>query len=161
VAGRKVEAVIAKRTFAAAVVSAALGGVILAQSNPLVGTWKLNVEKSKAPYKSGTTVVEPAGDGVKLTVDLTGTDGTAHHWEITAQYDGKDYPSTGTSPYGDSSSFKRVDARTTEITNKYHGKVINTQRIVVSADGKTRTTTTKGTDVKGQKIDAVSFYEKQ
>jgi hypothetical protein len=31
----------------------------------------------------------------------------------------------------------------------------------VSDDGKTRTTTTKGTDAKGQAIDAVSFYEKQ
>ena len=159
---RRVEDVMVKGAFMAAVVSAALAGMVLAQStNPLVGTWKLNVEKSKAPYKSGTTVVEAVGDGVKFIVDLVGTDGTTNHWEIAAQYDGKEHPVKGTSPYGDSSSLKRVDPRTTEITNKYHGKVINTQTIVVSADGKTRTTTTKGTDTKGQKIDAVSFYEKQ
>jgi hypothetical protein len=38
---------------------------------------------------------------------------------------------------------------------------MTTQTIVVSADGKTRTTTTKGMDAKGQKVDTVSFYEKQ
>ena len=32
--------------------------------------------------------------------------------------------------------------------------------IVVSEDGKTRTTTIKGTDVKGRPVDVVSFYEK-
>ena len=38
---------------------------------------------------------------------------------------------------------------------------MTTQTIVVSADGKTRTRTTKGMDTKGQKLDTVSFYEKQ
>ena len=38
---------------------------------------------------------------------------------------------------------------------------MTTQTIVVSADGKTRTTTTKGVDAKGQKLESVSFYEKQ
>jgi hypothetical protein len=53
------------------------------------------------------------------------------------------------------------DAKTTRIISKLAGKVVTTQTIVVSGDGKTRTTTTKGTDAKGQKVDTISFYEKQ
>ena len=47
------------------------------------------------------------------------------------------------------------------ITSKQDGKVTTTSTIVVSEDEKARTTTTKGTDVKGQPVDVVSFYEKQ
>lgn len=148
---------------AAALVVGIVGVTALAQStNPLVGTWKLNAEKSKgSTFKSGTTKVEAAGDGVKFTVDLVGADGAATHWAFTAQYDGKDNPVTGKSPYGDTVALTRVDAKTTRITVKQGGKVTVTQTIVVSDDGKTRTTTTKGTDPKGQPLDAMSFYEKQ
>lgn len=51
-------------------------GLILAQAtNPLIGTWELNVAKSKAPFKSGTTTVEAVGEGIRFIVDLEGTDG--------------------------------------------------------------------------------------
>jgi hypothetical protein len=152
-----------KRLFAAAVLICLVGGAALAQSSdPLVGTWKLNVAKSTGiSFKSGTTKIEAAGAGVKFTVDLVGADGTAYHWTFTANYDGKDNPVTGKSPYGDTTALERVDAKTTRIISKLAGKVVTTQTIVVSADGKTRTTTTKGTDANGQKVDTISFYEKQ
>jgi hypothetical protein len=147
----------------AVVLAAAAGALVLAQAkNPLIGRWKLNVDKSKAPFKSGTTVIEAAGkDGVKFTVDLVGTDGTAHGWEFTAQFDGKEYPVTGWSPYGDRTALTRVDARTTRIRSTYQGKPTTYQTIVVSADGMTRTTTTKGTDKNGQPLNSISIYEKQ
>jgi len=71
------------------------GRTALAQSaNPAVGTWKLNVAKSKyvagTPNKSGTTQIEAAGAGVKVTVDSVGGDGTKRHWTYTANADGKD-----------------------------------------------------------------------
>lgn len=152
-----------KRLLAASVLVGVFSGMILAQgTNPLVGTWKLNVEKSKAPFKSGSTTIEAAGDnGIKFTVDLVATDGTKSHWGFTANYDGKDSPITGSSPYGDTVALKRVDARTLVITAKSKGKVTTTHTVVVSPDGKTRTTTAKGTDTKGQPVDSVSFYEKQ
>jgi hypothetical protein len=153
----------AKSLVIAAIVLGFASGTALAQSsNPLIGTWKLNVEKSKnAAFKSGTTTIEQAGDGVKYTVDLAGTDGTAYHWTFTAKFDGKDNPVTGNSPFGDTVALTRVDAHTTRTIVKQGGKEMATQTTTVSADGKTRTTTTKGTDAKGQKIDAMSFYEKQ
>jgi hypothetical protein len=150
-----------KRLFTAAVLVCIVGATALAQSSdPLVGTWKLNVEKSKGA-KSGSTTIEAAGKGVKFTVDLVATDGTKSHWGFTANYDGKDAPVTGDSPYGEVVALTRVDAKTTRITSKHNGKVTATSTIVLSADGKTRTTTTKGTDVKGQPLDIVSVYEKQ
>lgn len=139
-----------------------LGGTALAQSsNPLIGDWTLNVAKSKGSFKSGTSKFEAAGEGVKATVDLVGTDGTVSHWTFTANYDGKDNPVTGNSPYGDVVAFTRTDANTTRIVSKRNGKVTVTQTIVVAADGKTRTTTTKGTDAKGQTVDTIAIYEKR
>ena len=147
----------------AAVVMAVASGTALAQStDPLIGTWKLNVDKSKdLRFKSGTSTIERAGEGVKFTVNLVSSDGTKHEWAFTAKHDGKDNPVTGNSPFGDTVALTRVDPRTTRITVKQGSKEMATQTITVSADGKTRTTATKGTDAKGQKIDSVSYYEKQ
>jgi hypothetical protein len=150
-----------KRWLAAAVVVGVVSGSALAQStDPLVGTWKLIPEKSKGA-KAGTTKIEAVGKGVKFSVELVGQDGTKSSWGFTADYDGKDVPVTGTSPYGDTASLTRVDDKTIRITSKQGGKVMATSTIVLSADGKTRTSTTKGTDSKGQKIDVASVYEKQ
>ena len=151
-----------KHSLAAAVLIGMVGAVVLAQStSPLVGTWKLNVAKSKAPFKSGTSVIEAAGNGIKFTVDLVGTDGSKSHWGFTGNFDGKDVPVTGDSPYGDTVSVTRVNDRTIQINGKYKGKPTTTHTITVSADGKTRTSTAKGTDKNGKPVDSVSFYDKQ
>ena len=89
------------------------------------------------------------------------TDGTVSHWSFTGNYDGKDNPVTGDSPWGNTAALTRVDANTTRITSKQNGKVMTTSTIVVASDRKTRTTTTKGTDIKGQPVDVVSLYEKE
>ena len=145
----------------AVLVGVACVAAVAQAQDPLVGTWKLNPEKSKAPYKSGTSVFEAAGDGIKGTVDIAAADGTAYHWTFTARYDGKDNPVTGNNPYGDTVALTRVNPNTVKITVKQGGKETVTQTIVVAPDGKTRTTTVKGKDAKGQPIDAMSFYEKQ
>jgi hypothetical protein len=150
------------RSIAAAAFITMVSASVLAQSpNPLVGTWTLNVAKSKAPFKSGTSVIEAVDNGIKFTVDLVGSDGTKSHWGFTATYDGKDVPVTGNSPYGDTVSVTRVDERTIRISGKHKGKPTTTHTITVSADGKTRTSTAKGTDTNGKAVDSVSFYEKK
>jgi hypothetical protein len=150
-----------KRLLTAAIVVGLLNVAALAQpGDPLIGTWKLDVAKSKG-VKSGSTIIEAVENGIKLTVDLVTADGSASHWAFTAKYDGKDYPVTGNSPYGNTASVTRVDAKTIRITSKQDGKVTTTSTIGVADDGKTRTTTIKGTDIKGQPVDVVSFYVKQ
>jgi FlaG/FlaF family flagellin (archaellin) len=128
-----------------------------------MGTWKLNEAKSKfapgAP-KNHTVVYEAAGDNVKVTVDGTDADGKALHNEWTGKFDGKDYPVTG-DPTSDTRAYKQVNDHTLDMTIKKDGKVIMTGKIVVSADGKTRTVTTSGTDAKGKKVKNTAVYDKQ
>jgi hypothetical protein len=128
-----------------------------------MGTWKLNEAKSKfAPgaSKNNTVVYEAAGENVKVTVDGTDRDGKATHNEWTGKFDGKDYPVTG-DPTSDARSYKKVDASTLELTVKKDGKVTASGRIVVAADGKSRTVTTSGTDPEGKKIKNTAVYDKQ
>jgi hypothetical protein len=138
--------------------------LLLAQGDPFVGTWVLNVAKSKyvpgpAP-KDQTILYEAAGQGVKIS--SKGTDGTGKPamTAYTANYDGKDYPVTG-NPDWDAISLKRVNPNTVEFTRKRGGKVVQTGTNVVSTDGKTRTVTTTGIDAQGQKISVVAVYEKK
>jgi hypothetical protein len=132
--------------------------------DPFVGTWKLNLAKSTyspgpAP-KSTTTVYEAAGKGLKVTVKTEPASGPAQEWSFTSDLDGKDVPLTGNNPNADTIAVKRIDANTLELVAKKGGKVTTTQKNVVSADGKTRTVTTTGTDAKGQKVNNVAVYEK-
>jgi hypothetical protein len=139
------------------------GAAVLAQAaDPMIGTWKLNVAKSKTTYKSGTTVIEAAGPALKATVDLVGADGTAYHWTWTAAYDGKDVPVIGNTPFGTgTASLTKVDAHTVKIVGKVNGKIVVNQTVTTSADGKSRTVVSKGTDAKGQPIESTSIYDKQ
>jgi hypothetical protein len=128
-----------------------------------IGTWKLNEAKSKfAPgaAKNHTVVYVAAGDNVKVTVDGIDSDGKPTHNEWTGKFDGKDYPVTGDAA-SDARAYKKVDDRTLELTVKKGGKVTTTGRIVLSADGKSRTVTTSGTDAKGQKVSTTAVYDKQ
>ena len=137
----------------------------------LAGTWKLNVAKSKyspGPAPQSNTVKFDAIDGgVKLTADGVDSAGKKTHNEYTAKYDGKDNP---TKPMldgkanpnaADSVAYKKVDDYTYEATTKLKGKQLTVARHVISKDGKTRTVTTTGTNVQGQKVNDVTVFEKQ
>src|SRR5215831_14339234 len=132
------------RRFALAVVGCVLGGIVaLAADDPNMGTWKLNAAKSKigagAPTNS-TVIYAPAGDGVKVTVD--GVDGTGKtvHSEWTGKFDGKEYPVTG-EPTADMRAYTKVNATTLSFVQKKGGKETTSGKIVVAADGKSRTVT--------------------
>jgi hypothetical protein len=131
--------------------------------NENIGTWKLNESKSTfsaRANKNRTVVYEAAGDNVKVTVDGTDSGGKAVHNEWMGKFDGKDYPVTG-DPNSDARSYEKIDDRTLGLNVKKGGTIINSGRIVVSADGKTRTVTTSGTDATGKKISSTAVYEKQ
>ena len=150
-------------TISVAVLAAVL--VAHAQSkDPIVGTWTLNVAKSKytpGPVpKSITTIYEAAGKGYKVTVK-NDTGGGTVQYSYTTYLDGKDSKVTGNNPNADTIGVRRVDARTLEAISKRNGKVTVTQRNVLSSDGKTRTVTTTGTDVLGQKVNNVAVFERK
>jgi hypothetical protein len=152
---------------AIAVLSAVAVSPLLAQSNPLLGTWKLNIAKSTfdpampAP-KSQTRTVMAHGDSVMYMVEGVAADGKAMSYSFTVKYDGKEYPTTGTVPGGaDMITIKRVDANNYEAILKKAGKVVGTSKVVISADGKTTTLTAKGMDASGKPISSISVYDKQ
>ena len=132
-------------------------------ANPNMGTWKLNEAKSKLPapaVKNNTVVYEAAGDSIKVTVDGVDAEGKPTHNEWTGKFDGKDYPLVG-DPSADTRSYKVVNDHTTDLTNKKGGKTTMSGRIVVSADGKSRSITVSGTDSKGMKVKYTAIYDKQ
>lgn len=135
-----------------------------AQGDSLLGTWVLNVAKSKytpgPPPKEQTTIFEAAGQGLKATTKGTDSAGKSTMTAYTANYDGKDYRVTG-NPDWDMVSLKRINANTVEFTRKRAGKVVQTATSVVSKDGKTRTITTTGVDAQGQKINNTAVSEKK
>jgi len=73
---------------------------------------------------------EQTADGMNAK-DQTG-------FSYSAKFDGKDYPVRGTDSL-DGVVLKRINDRTFEEIVKYKGKVKNTSRMTVSADGKTMT----------------------
>jgi hypothetical protein len=97
---------------------------------------------------------------MKVTVDGVDGDGKPAHNEWTGKLDGKDYPVTG-DPENDMRSYRRVNDHTLALTDKKDGKVTISGRVVVSADGKSRTVTTHGTDAKGNKTTSIQVYDKQ
>jgi len=133
-------------------------------SDPRIGTWNVNLTKSKyspgPPPQSLTVKVEPAGPGEKVTAEFVNADGTRTTTVYTANFDGKDYPLTG-AQLANTVALKRIDARTTERTDKKEGKVVQTLRRVVAQDGKTMTVTVKGTNAQGQAVNNVIVFDKQ
>ena len=144
---------------------AALFGVVVIglAADVNIGTWKLNEAKSKISPGGGrnnTVAIASAGDSIKVTVDGAGLDGKPTHNEWTGKFDGKDYAITG-DPVSNMRSYKPVDAHTLALTEKKGDKTTNTGRVVISADGKTRTVTVSGTDASGKKTSTIFVYDKQ
>jgi hypothetical protein len=146
----------------AAAVSACASLAVAQTSDPLTGTWRLNVAQSKyesaAPPKSQTTILEGVDDGLHERVERLNADGTITRWEVTAKYDGRDYPVTG-DPSRDTVAMTRRDPTTVDIVNKKAGVVVTRMRIVVAPDGRSRTNSV--TDPSGQKTTAVLVFDRQ
>jgi hypothetical protein len=159
------------RLFSMLVVGTALsvlsGATAFAAStaDPAIGTWTLNVEKSKftpspGPKSATRTYAQTADGSIALTFSSVAADGSAHSGQSTFKYDGKDYPLTG-SPDFDTISLKRVNATTVKSAQKRNGAVIGWTTRSVSAHGKVLTLTSKGKDPKGAPFHSVAVYDKQ
>jgi hypothetical protein len=132
-------------------------------ASPMMGTWKFNDAKSKIAPGAGhgaTVVYTSAMMGkMKCTVDGVDAKGKPTHNEWTGKFDGKDYPVTG-DPMADARSYTMVNDRTYDINEKKNGKVIGKVRIVISADGKSRTVTIQGTTPAGKKFTNDEVFDK-
>jgi hypothetical protein len=148
---------------AALAVAFTLGARAADAKDPLEGSWLLNVEKSTfkvAPGPKGQTRTYSLHDGIeKMTARGVSWDRKPTLVQYEARYDGKDYDMTG-SLGGDKISLRRIDANTTESSQKRGGKVVIVATRTVSADGKTLTVVSKGTTAEGQTIDSTLIFER-
>jgi histidinol dehydrogenase len=129
--------------------------------NPLVGTWRLVVEKSRynpgPPPQRQMRTYQAQPNGVKTIIRTVQADGESTTVEYTANYDSIEYRVTG-SAAADGIALTRIDAHTAEAKLMHAGRVVGTARRVVSADGKTMTITLR--DARGA-VQNVAFYEKE
>ena len=131
-----------------------------------LGTWKLDVAKSKytpapMPVKSLTLTREASEGGVKQTTSGERADGTAINSTYTAKYDGKEVKVTGNSTY-DTIAIKQVNANTlTDERKNTSNSYRATGRSVVSNGGKTMTTTAKGVNAEGKQFTQTFVFDKQ
>jgi len=142
-----------------------LAGALYA-ADSFSGTWKLNPAKSK--YESGpapkeTTVTLTEGNGI-TDVTVAGTDGNgkliATH--MTHPTDGGPVKFVEGGPTdGSTESVKQLNANTRDVTIMQGGKVVSTEHITVSADGKTMRIVAKGTSQGGKPFTDVEIFEKQ
>jgi len=112
------------------------------------GTWEATIAMDEAfvlqisPYE---------GDGLSFIRSPEDT--------RNVKFDGKDYPNVGSSAaQGSTSSARRVDERTLEITDKVNGKITRTVQIELSPDLKTLTRTVHPV---GQREPNIFVFERQ
>ena len=143
------------------VVMCALALTSSGADNPFLGTWELNMVKSK-PDPSSPPIqsqkVKYSLDGSLLKASLT-TDGnpSAH----PTVYDGQEHEYGGTSALSPTHITPTWKGKMLETVFKRNGVKVGTRKNTLSADGLTMTVVTEGTKPDGSKYMSVLVFEKQ
>jgi hypothetical protein len=132
--------------------------------DPVIGTWKLNLEKSKFPAgsapKSETRTYAVGAGGITTTVTGIAADGSATSQSATLTYDGKDDAWTGSTTF-DALSEKKVNRTTIKAELKKDGKVVGHTTRTITAKGTVLTLSTALKTAKGGTTHQVAVYDKQ
>ena len=141
----------------------ATSAAVRAADDPRIGTWKLDVAKSKST--NGLPASETRTYTAEGSAIMSGTEGVnAQRKPISSKYeataDGKDRP-VGDSNPGMTLSIKQTGPGAYAGTVKKDGKVVSTNVAVISGGGKVFTFKTKGTDAQGKEYSSTTVYEKQ
>jgi hypothetical protein len=139
-----------------------LSGFLLgANTDPVIGRWKLNWEKSQsegAPPKSVIRKYGKWGDGFRVTEVYRGQGGEMRKFVYSAKYDGQEY--TISHEGGGTIAFTRHDANVAEGVSKTEENGTCTFKQTVSQDGKTLIIETTRTDSSGKEHKNVLVYDK-
>jgi hypothetical protein len=127
--------------------------------NPRIGKWKL--KQDAPPPALNIMTYEPWGNGgMKVTVESTNREGRKSTWTYNTMFDGKDMPVSGDTRT-ETSAVKKIDARTTEITNKRGGKVVQVITNVIAPDFNTINNTYQNYNEAGEKTNVTTaVYER-
>jgi len=149
------------------VVLLAGGAAAQSKDDPSIGSWKLNVAKSKftpgPPIKADTRSYEWKDGWIIVTTETTQPSGEKTGVRFAAKFDGKQYPQIGRfAPTVALISYEPVDKRTLKYTVRHTtGKITSTNTRTVSTDGKTMTIEQKSTDASGRPVVNVELFELQ
>jgi archaellum component FlaF (FlaF/FlaG flagellin family) len=137
-------------------------------ADPSVGTWKLNIAKSKmppsaqAPPKEETQVVQEVGDEMQVTVTGVRTDGSAISDKHSSSKNGGLVTfQKGAPPAGYSAIYTLIAPGDSYTTILQDGKQIAVVHAVVSKDGKTNRWTITGMDAQGKPIEGLEIWDRQ
>jgi hypothetical protein len=135
----------------------------------IVGTWKLNVEKSNARVPPDYIEIRQYSmrpDGFLVGLLITGTPQAYHYLQFVARRDGKDYPEYSDQVVGEliaagtptprTYAEQPIDDYVTEWTDKVNGRVTGHGRKIVSQDRTTLTIT-----IDGAPASRVRVYDRQ
>ena len=138
---------------------------LAAASDPFVGTWKLNAERSifekdSPPPPPGVTMTySRQGDVVTVSAIIPLPDGKERKIVHTETYDGQPHDRYEGKPNGETLTHRRIDERTVETVWRKDGKAMAITTRTVSRDGRTLTSAVR-TPGKPEP-DNVMVYEKQ
>jgi len=144
----------------------AVAGLTIAAdaADPVVGTWTLNLAKSKfdtgPALKSQTRTYTQGDDGISVTVNGSRADGSAVSQQSTFKYDNKAYSWSGAADY-DALSLKRVNGSTVKAILMKAGKKVGNTTRTISGHGKVLTLSTKVTGADGKPYSTVLVFDKQ
>jgi hypothetical protein len=142
-----------------------LAASAMASTDPFVGRWVLDVQRSK--YSAGTCPksmvieMEATERGVRYRSDATFANGSKVHSEYTADYGGNQAIVMGAHGMMLPVSLRRIDFRTVVASYIRALQVVATSRRVVSEDGRVMTITTVSKELSGKSVETVGVYEKQ
>jgi hypothetical protein len=155
------------KKFAVGLIAVASLALSLFAADPAVGTWKLNVAKSKfakGHESTDTTLVITVTGGI-ATVSAKGTGGFAgagNLWTVKYTVPVAGGALTFTDPPPDvTQKMKKIDDLTADFITTIHGKQVLLQHTVISANHKTMTVTTTGVDEQGQQFKNVELLVRQ
>ncbi len=138
-------------------------GLASAQSDPFVGTWKLDVAKSKfdpgpAPMSQSRTW-HASG---KVSVEGVGASGKPVAYAYTLKADSKEHEVTGAIANGaDKVSTKKIDANTVEANFTRAGKHVETATFTASMGAKVLTIHAVGMTPDGKPFENMAVWSKQ
>ena len=112
---------------------------VTAADPPYVGKWKMNPAKSDFGETTVTYEQLPSGEMQSTQA------GVSYKFKL----DGKEYPAT----FGTTAAWKSLSANSWETTWKLNGKVLSTDTLTLSADGKSMTINSKGKKPNGEMMD--------
>jgi hypothetical protein len=132
-------------------------------AEPSVGTWKVNIAKSKDPGLKALTLVKRELNGEQFEITETGTqaDDSRISEKFTHPQKGGVVHSLSAPTEGELTVVTLIGPGDFFVTILQKGMQVQVQHVLVSKDGRSMQITTKGTDDKGKPFERLLAYERQ